>query len=126
METSMRKVLIAVAAIFVVTPAFAQKLAVKIINRQNNDTDYTYIVPGRWNSNSNTNVNCLDNANNVNCNGSTRTTGSGTPNRSHTTCVEQRSLFSCRMVEWRSSTARASLRSASPVLGAITEVAACR
>ena len=79
METSMRKVLTAVAVIFVVAPAFAQKLAVKIINRQNNDTDYTYVVPGHWNSNSNTNVNCFDNVNNVNCNGSTRTTGSGTP-----------------------------------------------
>jgi hypothetical protein len=79
METSMRKVLIAVAFIFVVATAFAQKLAVKIVNRQNNDTDYTYVVPGHWNSNSNTNVNCFDNVNNVNCNGSTRTTGSSTP-----------------------------------------------
>jgi len=75
----MRKFLIAVAVIFVISPAFAQKLAVKIINRQNNDTDYTYVVPGYLTSNSNTNVNCFGNGNNVNCNGSTRTTGSSTP-----------------------------------------------
>jgi len=79
METSMRKVLIAVAFIFVVATAFAQKLAVKIVNRQNNDTDYTYVVPGHWNSNSNTNVNCFEGTNNVNCNGTTTTTGSSTP-----------------------------------------------
>jgi hypothetical protein len=71
---------IAVVVLFLMAaPAFAQKLAVKIISRQNNDTDYTYVVPGYSASNSNTNANCFGNVNNVNCNGSTRTTGSSTP-----------------------------------------------
>lgn len=61
------------------TSASAQKLAVKIIDRQDNDTDYTYVVPAHWFSNSNTNVNCGGSDANVNCNGSTNTTGTVTP-----------------------------------------------
>ncbi len=59
--------------------ASAQTLTVKIINRQDNDTDYTYVVPGYFNSQSNSNVNCNGGDNNVNCNGSTTTTGSSMP-----------------------------------------------
>jgi len=75
----MRKSLVAVAVIVAAAPAFAQKLTVKIINRQNNETDYTYVVPGYARSNSNTNVNCFGNVNNVNCNGATTTTGAIVP-----------------------------------------------
>jgi hypothetical protein len=28
--------------------ASAQRLVVKIVNRQDNETDYTYVVPGTW------------------------------------------------------------------------------
>jgi hypothetical protein len=59
--------------------ASAQKLTVKIINRQDNDTDYTYVVPGYFNSQSNSNVNCNGGDNSVNCNGSTSTTGLSMP-----------------------------------------------
>jgi hypothetical protein len=59
--------------------ASTQTLSVKIINRQDNDTEYTYVVPGRSASNSTSDVNCGGNANSVNCNGSTNTTGSSTP-----------------------------------------------
>jgi hypothetical protein len=75
----MRKCLIGVFVLFAVAPVFAQKLAVKIIARQDNETEYTYVVAGFSNSNSNTNVNCSGDSSNVNCNGSTRTTGSSTP-----------------------------------------------
>jgi hypothetical protein len=61
------------------TSASAQKLAVRVIDRQDNDTDYTYVVPAHWFSNSNTNVNCGGSDANVNCNGSTSTTGTITP-----------------------------------------------
>jgi len=61
------------------TSASAQKLAVKIIDRQDNDTDYAYVVPAHWFSNSNTNVNCGGSDTNVNCNGSTNSTGTITP-----------------------------------------------
>ena len=38
--------------------ASAQRLVVKIVNRQNNETDYTYVVPGSFSSQSNSNANC--------------------------------------------------------------------
>jgi hypothetical protein len=54
-------------------------VSVKIINRQNSDTEYTYVVAGYSTSKSNTNVDCFGTADSVNCSGSTRTTGSNTP-----------------------------------------------
>jgi hypothetical protein len=71
--------LIASLIVFAIATAVAQKLDVKIVNRQNNETDYTYVVPGHSISTSNANVNCFGGAGNVNCNGSDRTTGSSTP-----------------------------------------------
>jgi hypothetical protein len=75
----MWKFLIGVVVLFAVAPAFAQKLSVKIINREDNETEYTYVVAGYSSSNSNTNINCSENGNNLNCNGSTQTTGLSTP-----------------------------------------------
>jgi hypothetical protein len=78
----MKKTVALVLTILVcATSASAQKLAVKIIDRQDNDTDYTYVVPAQWFSNSNTNVNCGGTDTNVNCNGSTNTTGTVMPAR---------------------------------------------
>ena len=54
-------------------------LNVKIVNRQSSETEYSYVIPGRWTSNSNTNVGCFGTDNSVSCNGSTRTTGASTP-----------------------------------------------
>jgi hypothetical protein len=48
----MGKLLIEVACIFIVARAFAQKMTVKIINREDNETDYTYVVPRYVTSNS--------------------------------------------------------------------------
>jgi len=56
--------------------ASAQKLDVKVINRQDSATGYTYVVPAHFNSQSNSNVNCYGD---VTCNGSTTTTGSIAP-----------------------------------------------
>ena len=76
----MKKIAALVLTILVcATSTSAQNLAVKIIDRQDNDTDYTYVVPAHWFSNSNTNMNCGVGDTNVNCNGSTNTTGTSTP-----------------------------------------------
>src|SRR5271156_30508 len=61
--------------LFFAAPAFAQHLTVKVLNRQDNETDYTYVVPGSFSSQSNSNVNCSVSDTNANCNGSTTTTG---------------------------------------------------
>ncbi len=60
-------------------PASAQKLHVKIIDRQNNQTDYTFVVPGHWYSNSYANVNCNGGNANVNCGSSTSASGTVMP-----------------------------------------------
>jgi len=75
----MRTLLIGVFVLSTVAPAFSQRLTVKIVNPQDNETGYTYVVPGFSSSNSNTNVKCWGDSSNVNCNGSTTTTGVSTP-----------------------------------------------
>ncbi|HTU35262.1 MAG TPA: hypothetical protein VMF66_15775 [Candidatus Acidoferrum sp.] len=59
--------------------ASAQKLQVKVINRQDNQTDYTYVVPAESFSNSNGNVDCNGDNDYTNCSGSSRTTTTTTP-----------------------------------------------
>jgi hypothetical protein len=64
-------------ALSVCTPLFGQKLSVKILNRQESDHEYTYVVPGYSTSSSNTNVSCSGDTT-VNCEGSTHTNGVST------------------------------------------------
>ncbi len=66
-------------ALLCAVPALAQKLTVKVLNRQDNETDYTYVVPGTFSSQSNSTVNCYVSDANANCNGSSATTGLSTP-----------------------------------------------
>jgi hypothetical protein len=72
-----RLFLLAILSCAVYAPA--QKLTVIILNRQDNDTDYTYVVPGHFSSLSNSNANCSGTDANVSCNGSTTTNGFVTP-----------------------------------------------
>lgn len=58
--------------------ASAQTLEVKILNRQDSETGYTYVVPAHFNSQSDTSVSCYGD---VTCNGSTTTTGTIAPPR---------------------------------------------
>jgi hypothetical protein len=57
------------------------ELDVTIIDRHDSATRYTYVVPSFSHATSNTNVNCFDGVNTVNCSGTTRTSGSSTPAR---------------------------------------------
>ena len=50
--------------------ASAQKMNVTIVNRQNHETQYSYVVPGRSTSTSNASANCYGNNNSASCNGS--------------------------------------------------------
>jgi hypothetical protein len=71
----MRKILRIAALAASWAPIFlsAQKVEVKIVNRQNNQTQYNYVVPGHATSTSNGNANCYGNSigtsANVNCSG---------------------------------------------------------
>ncbi len=59
--------------------ALAQNLEVKIIDRRDNETGYTYFVPGHFSSQSDSYANCNGSDTNVNCSGSTTTNGYTTP-----------------------------------------------
>jgi hypothetical protein len=68
-----------VALILASASALAQKLEVKIVDRQDNETEYTYVVPGHFSSYSNSYANCGGGESSVNCSGSTTTSGYSTP-----------------------------------------------
>lgn len=73
------KVAIACLLLAFAASASAQHYTVKVLNRQDNETDYSYVVPGSFSSQSNSNVNCNALDTNVNCNGTTSTTGLSMP-----------------------------------------------
>jgi hypothetical protein len=54
-------------------------LNVKIIDQQDNETEYTYVVPVHFSSTANSDLNCHSIGDNTNCSGTTTTTGTGTP-----------------------------------------------
>ena len=62
-------------------PAKSQRqiFDITIIDRQDSQTGYSYVVPGHSNSISRTNVNCSGGETNVNCYGSTNTSRTSTP-----------------------------------------------
>jgi hypothetical protein len=62
-----------------VCAAEKQELTVKIIDRQDHETRYTYFVPGYSSATANTNVNCFGTDSTVNCTGTTRATGTDVP-----------------------------------------------
>ncbi len=70
---------ITVAMLNAVGEAYAaEKISVKIVDRQNSETSYTYFAPARANADSNSTTNCSGNAAYVNCSGSTRASVSET------------------------------------------------
>jgi hypothetical protein len=68
-------------ALLLVCPVsmIAQRLEVKIVDRQDNQTDYSYVVPSQFDAQSRSNADCHVSSNNVNCSESTTTSGYSTP-----------------------------------------------
>lgn len=66
---------------FCVSLAFGQKMDVKIIQRQNAETRYDYVVAGYSSSTANGTVNCNAYGNSANCSGSSTTNGYTIPSR---------------------------------------------
>ncbi len=58
---------------------FGQKLQVKVLDRQDNETDYSYVVPGHFSSYSNASASCYGTDSSVNCSASGTTNGLSTP-----------------------------------------------
>ena len=90
----MKVALTGIILIFAVSAlAQKQKLDLKVVDRRDNETDYTYVVPAHFNSYSNSSVNCSSGFGTVDCSGSTTTTGSASPAR-QVVLSGQRSYFS--------------------------------
>lgn len=73
------KVLLAALLVVSGVSAFAQKFEVKVIDHQENETDYSYVVPATFSSYSNANVNCNSGEYTTNCAGNGTTNGVSTP-----------------------------------------------
>lgn len=58
-----------------------QVMTVRIVDRRNNETHYTYVVPGYSRSVANTDVNCLGTDSSVNCSAATRINSANIPAR---------------------------------------------
>ena len=108
-------------------PALAQRLDVKVVDRRDNETEYTYLVPGQFSSYANSSANCAVNDTNVNCNGSTTTNGYTIPAQQVSYHVRG-ATFSLQLPDGRIAVviAKASSQSISQVAQAITGVAASR
>lgn len=80
MERPPRTTVSAIAALLICFPALAgQKFAVKIVDRENSQTVYSYVVPGRSSTVSNTDATCNGGNTTVSCSGSTTASGLNTP-----------------------------------------------
>jgi hypothetical protein len=72
----------AFCALSILIPAEAvERVKVKIVNRQDSEQGYSYVVPEQVQTRSDTNVNCTAYPNSAGCNGTTQTTGTVTPAR---------------------------------------------
>lgn len=65
----------------VVSAYAAQKFDVRIVNRQNSQSHYSYSVPASSKTISETNINCLGTTNGANCSGSGTAITSSTPSQ---------------------------------------------
>ncbi len=77
-----RMIVLAVSLVFVLSKTAhgeKQKLDVKVLNRQDNQTDYTYVVPGHFSAQTDTTSNCNDGIIRVSCSSSSTTSGTATP-----------------------------------------------
>ncbi len=80
MKNNLRNFLLSAMTIILSSQVNAgQKFDVKIINRQDSSSNYTYVVPGYSSSTSTGNANCTSFGNSANCNGSAYSTGISTP-----------------------------------------------
>ena len=69
-----------VLALSILIPVHAaERIKVTIVDRQDSEQGYSYVVPAQVQTHSNTNVDCTAYPNSVGCTGTTRSTTTGTP-----------------------------------------------
>jgi hypothetical protein len=75
----MKAVIVVLLLLCPASALFAQKYQVRIVDRQDNETDYSYFVNSHYTSQSNSSANCFSTDTNTNCSGTTTTSGYATP-----------------------------------------------
>jgi hypothetical protein len=106
-------------------PASAQKIAVKIIDRQEHDSSYNYFVPGHSYSNTNANANCNGDGTNVNCNGTSTTNTVSTPAQ-HGSFSVRGATFSLLLPDGRIAVVNCDIKFAEHFAGAAGNHRSCR
>src|SRR5271170_924020 len=106
-------------------PASAQKLAVKIIDRQEHDSNYTYFVPGHSYSNTNANATCNGDETNVNCSGTSTTNTTITPAQ-HGSFSVRGATFSLLLPDGRIAVVNCDIKFAEHFAGAAGNHRNCR
>jgi hypothetical protein len=119
------KVTILALVLVCAIPASAQKLAVKIIDRQEHDSDYTYFVPGHSHSNTNAYANCNGGGMNVNCSGTSTTSTTSTPAQ-HGSFSVRGATFSLLLPDGRIAIVNCDIKFAEHFEGAVGNHRDCR
>jgi hypothetical protein len=123
----MRRPLSAIAGLLILVAQMcsAQRLNVKIIDRRDSTTGYTYVVPGHSKTNSNTDVNCLGSESAVNCSGATKSTASQTPAQIGSYEVRG-ATFSLQLPDGRIAVVNCESKPAAPALNNGADRRSCR
>lgn len=119
------KLAIATLVLVCAVPASAQKYAVKIIDRQEHDSSYTYFAPGYSSSNTNANVNCNGDSSTVNCNG-TSTTNTFSRSAQHGSFSVRGATFSLLLLDGRIAVVNCDIKFAEHFAGAAGNHRNCR
>ena len=106
-------------------PASAQKYSVKIVDRQEHDSSYTYFVPGYSSSNTNANANCNGDSSTVNCSG-TSTTNTFSRPAQHGSFSVRGATFSLLLPDGRIAVVNCDIKFAEHFAGAAGNHRGCR
>jgi hypothetical protein len=106
-------------------PASAQKLSVKIVDRQEHDSNYNYFVPGYSHSDSSANVNCNGGDNYANCSGTGTTDTVSTPAQ-HGSFSVRGATFSLLLPDGRIAVVNCDIKFAEHFAGAAGNHRNCR
>ena len=104
---------------------FGQKLNVKIVDRQEHDSKYSYSVPGYSSSNTNAYANCNGYGSSVNCNGTATTNTFGTPAQ-HGSFSVRGATFSLLLPDGRIAVVNCDIKFAEHFAGAAGNHRNCR
>ena len=97
----------------------------RCVDRKDNETDYSYVVPSSFSSYSNSTASCNGNPDNVICSGSTTTNGFGTPAH-HVSYQVQGATFPLQLPDGRAAVVNCRSKFAERMAGPSGNHRSCR